>query len=488
MPLIDGKIVDYEMPPKHARVLLDTSKEWMYRVLYGGRSGAKDWTMAAVIIEMMLRKKLRILYTREVKLTIKNSAYQLIVDTINRLGYSNYFEANERRVTCTRNGSFITFMGLKDLNVNNVKSIEGMNICVICEAEDLSKESFKILDPTIREDGGEIWIQFNPQFEDDFVYEFCVTNPPEEMIADKVTYLDHPWNSKRTLKQAERAKKNDPDEYNHTWLGECRGSGGRFYPGIDREVHFKPHECNEQLYNFNYLSRYAQLFMAIDPHTVYYPACIWVARILLGKEYFYVIYNEFPTLSFFNDVYFHKVRKEKECKLTMNDFATMFRIMDCTVGNIQTTAKVIERYVDTRFAKASGAASWSTNTEGLITEWSKPENGRIKLKQPEERIIDVQKDIIREAIKVNEDIPTCSINQSRLLVYPHCHNVKDMLLNHRNNRDNTGEDEKRKDFSDALRICFAGMSKCRWIDPTIPDEKPHFESKRKGVNLCYNLE
>ncbi|MBN1294375.1 MAG: PBSX family phage terminase large subunit [Candidatus Latescibacteria bacterium] len=488
MPLVDGKFIELELPSeKHARVLFDDSRPWMYRVLYGGRSGAKDWSIAAACIEIALRTQKRFLFTREIQHTIKQSAHQLLRDTIDRLGYNSYFHVTEYKITCKATGSFFVFMGLKDLNKENVKSIEGINICVVCEAQDLTKESFDVLDPTIRQEGGEIWIQFNPQFDDDFVYEFCVTDPPSDMICEKVTYLDNKFNSDRTIKQAERMRIKDPEGYRHTWLGDCMGSGSKFYPCISKDVHFTAHECNERLFDFKFLASHAQLFMAMDPHTVYYPACIWVARLKMGKEFFYVVYNEFPTKSFFDGEYYYKLRKELQCTLTMNDLATMFRVLDCTVGDDQLDVDVVERYVDTRFAKASGAASWSTNTEGLIAEFAKPGNGGIVLRHPEERIIDVQKEIIREATKYNEEIPVCSINQSRFLVLPHCHNVKDTLLNHRNNRDNTAEDEKRKDFSDALRICFAGMSRYDWKDPKYDVEEKPFVLEQRKVDLCYTL-
>ncbi len=53
------------------------------------------------------------------------------------------------------------------------------------------------------------------------------------MIVEKVTYLDNPYNSDRTLKQAERAKEKDPESYKHIWLGECKGTGSKFY-GVNR--------------------------------------------------------------------------------------------------------------------------------------------------------------------------------------------------------------------------------------------------------------
>jgi phage terminase large subunit len=487
MPLENGKFTGLHLPEKHTGVLFDDSRKWRYRTLYGGRNGAKDWTIAAVCVEMGIRTSKRFLFTREVQHTIKHSAHQLLKDTVYRLNYQDYFDITDYKISCKLNETFFVFMGLKDLTVKNVKGIEGIDICVVCEAEDLTRESFIVLDPTIRHEGSEIWIQFNVQYEDDFVYDFCVSHPPENMICKKVNYLDHPYNTPEIIEQAERMKREDPAEYAHTWLGECIRAGGKFYPGFSREVHVKEHECNDQLYRFEYLVKYAQLFMAIDPHTVYYPFCVWIARIMLGKELFYIVYNEFPTLGFFNGEYYYKIRKTVPCTLSMPDMASMFKILDCTVGDEQYTVMISERYVDTRFAKAGGARSWSTNTEGLISEFSKPSNGGIFLKQPPERIIDIQKDIVRELIKINDGIPVCSINRARLLVMPHCHNVIDSLLNHRYDMGNATEDEKRKDPSDALRICFAGMSQCTWCDPASEESDKPFLLDIKKLEINHSL-
>jgi phage terminase large subunit len=487
MPLIDGKFEALHLPEKHTRVLFDSSCKWRYRALYGGRSAAKDWSIAAACVEMGIRTEKRFLFTREIQHTIKQSAHQLIKDTIHRLGYQDYFDIPDNKIKCKLNGTFFIFMGLRDLNAKNVKSIEGIDICVVCESEDLTKECFVVLDPSIRKPGSEIWIQFNSQYEDDFVYDFCVTNRPDNMICDKVTYLDHPYNPPEITEQAERMRQQDPKEYSHTWKGDCIRVGGRFYPEFSKEVNVKSHECNRALFDFKYLVDNAQLFMAIDPHTVYYPFCIWVARVKLGKEMYYVVYNEFPTVGFFNGDLYHKIRKTVPCTLTMNELAGMFRILDCTVGNDQFDVTIKERYVDTRFAKASGAKSWSTNTEGLVSEFSKPQNGGVILKQPQERIIDIQKDTIREAIKINDQIPICSINQSRLVVMPHCHNVIDSMINHRYDMDNVTEDEKRKDASDALRITFAGMSRVDWQDHVEMNKKKEFILNSTKCDVTYSL-
>ncbi len=177
MPLVNGKFTELEL-------FLNTQECcWIGQDLgcivhcTEVVAAQKTWSMAAVCIEIALRKRTRFLFTREIQLTIKQSATNCSKIQFTDYGYGEYFNPTDNKITCKLNDSFFVFMGLKDLNKNNVKSIEGINICVVCEAQDLTKESFEVLDPTIRQDGGEIWLQFNPQFEDDFVISICVMDP-----------------------------------------------------------------------------------------------------------------------------------------------------------------------------------------------------------------------------------------------------------------------------------------------------------------------
>lgn len=253
MPLVDGKILPLEMPSaKHARVLL--GGKWRYRVLHGGRNGAKDWSAIATAAEIAVRKPTRFLCTREIQKTIKESVHQLLSDTIKRLGYGRYFVITDNEIygkpgTSAEGSSFI-FTGLRDLNASNLKSIEAIDIAIIGEAENLTQKSFEILDPTIRKAGSEIWIFFNDKSTKDFVYQFCVINPPANMICEKVNYTDLPdeWLTQEVLDQANRMKVENPERYRRIWLGEP-GSGGQFFPEFGdhlREMpfHIQPHECN----------------------------------------------------------------------------------------------------------------------------------------------------------------------------------------------------------------------------------------------------
>jgi phage terminase large subunit len=226
MPLVDGEFIPLEFPSeKHARVLMDHSRPWRYRVLYGGRNGYKDWSIAATAIERAVRCPTRFLFTREVQLTLADSAHQLLKDTITRLGYDGYFTVLEKKIICHLNGSSIIFRGLNEKVSGDVKSMEGIDIAVVMEAEDLDEKSFcEDLDPTVRKPGSEIWIAFNTKQETGFVYNFCVTNPPENMLCEKVTYLDTNNPDKMLspviLDQANRMKLENYELYKNTWLGE----------------------------------------------------------------------------------------------------------------------------------------------------------------------------------------------------------------------------------------------------------------------------
>ena len=230
MPLVNGKFEDGEYPSKkHVRVLFDNSKAWRFRVLYGGRNGYKDWSYAQAAIERGIRKSTGFLFTREVQLTIADSAHKLLCDTIKRLGYQQYYTITNSKITCNINDTFFIFRGLNDLVSDDIKSTEGIDICVICEAQNLTEKSATDLFPTIRKAGSEIWIMFNTKLESDYVYQLCVVNPPDNMICDRVNYTDtnapEKMLSQVIIDEAERMKAMDYKKYEHVWLGMPSLSG-----------------------------------------------------------------------------------------------------------------------------------------------------------------------------------------------------------------------------------------------------------------------
>lgn len=394
------------------------------------------------------------------------------------MGVEHLFEFTEREIRHIGNGTTFIFKGIRNSSVDDIKSCEGVDYCWIEEGQNITGNSLDVLIPTIRKKGSEIWISFNPDMENDAVYKEFVVKLRDDCILVKINYDENPDCPDEIKKDAADMLKTDPAKYRHIYLGEPNGVGSRVFPTFTDQPDKHGTGIHVRAFDIEELARSAQTFMAMDPHTVYFPFMVWIARIPKGKEFMEIVYNEFPTLSFFDGKYYHEVRNSEVCTLPMIDLANMIKVFDQTIGDHLLPQKITERYVDTRFAKASGARSWSTQTDGLVAEFANPRNGGMVFKMPPERMIDVQRDNLREMLKYNENIPMCSINEPRFFVMPHCKNVIASLKFHRFNIGDSnraaGEDDKYKDPSDAVKICKAGMEKVEYKHPEDEGKKKPF--------------
>jgi hypothetical protein len=195
-------------------------------------------------------------------------------------------------------------------------------------------------------------------------------------------------------------------------------------------------------------------FMGIDPHSKYYPFCLWLAVVLNEhNDPEHIIYNEFPTYEYFNDFYSAQ-RKERKLELTLKELAALIKSYDGAEHGITVNA----RYADTRYSKGAGAENVMTNTIGMVETWKRVENGALYLSIPSEKLIDVQQLSIKTDLSYNKSIPLSPFNRPKLTVAPWCRNTIQMFRQHREDRHGKGEDEKYKDPSDALRILYAGVS------------------------------
>jgi phage terminase large subunit len=199
-----------------------------YKVAYGGRGSAKSWTIATFLVVLAYQKKLRILCCREIQKSIDDSVLQLLADTIQRLGLSQFFDVQRTQIL-GNNGSRFLFEGLRT-NTNKIKSMEGINIVWIEEAETVSNRSWNILIPTIRTRGSEIWVSFNPLDELDPAYQRFVIDPPEQCFSIKVNYNDNPWFTEELEYERLELKGKNPDLYDHVWEGNCfANKDGAYY-------------------------------------------------------------------------------------------------------------------------------------------------------------------------------------------------------------------------------------------------------------------
>lgn len=188
------------------------------RVLYGGRSSSKSWDAAGFATYLASNFKLRILCVRQFQNKIEESVYTLLKAQIDRFGLTSQFRILDNKIIGRETETEFLFYGLWR-SIDEIKSLEGIDILWIEEAHNLTEEQWKILEPTIRKAGSQIWIIFNPKLATDFVYRRFVLNPPPRTIKRLINYDENQFLSRTMLDVIEAARAEDEEEFAHIYLG-----------------------------------------------------------------------------------------------------------------------------------------------------------------------------------------------------------------------------------------------------------------------------
>lgn len=213
-----------------------------YKVARGGRGSAKSWSFARALLMKGIEKPLRILCTREVQKSIKDSVHKLLCDQITALGCGSFYQPLETEIR-GRNGTLFIFAGLSQQTVESIKSYEGVDIVWCEEAQAITKRSWDVLIPTIRKDGSEIWVSYNPELETDETHQRFTVNPPDDCVSVLVNYSDNPWFPEVLEKERIRCKVNDPLNYDNIWEGKCK-------PAVEGAIYYlevQNAEINQQI-------------------------------------------------------------------------------------------------------------------------------------------------------------------------------------------------------------------------------------------------
>lgn len=211
--------MDVEFPDK-LQFLFDP---YRYKVAHGGRGSGKSWGFARALLILGAQSTLRILCTREIQKSIKDSVKRLLDDQIEAMGLSEFYLSLETEIR-GRNGTEFLFAGLANHTVESIKSYEGIDIVWIEEAQTVIKKSLDILVPTIRRPKSEIWVTFNPVLDSDEVWTRFVVNPPPRSHVEQVNWVDNPWFPDVLELEREQCKIANPDDYDNIWEGKCRSA------------------------------------------------------------------------------------------------------------------------------------------------------------------------------------------------------------------------------------------------------------------------
>lgn len=192
-----------------------------YKILHGGRGSAKSWSIARALLILGAQRPLRVLCTREVQRSIRDSVHKLLSDQVQELGLGALYEV-QQAVIKGLNGTEFVFAGLSDQTAESIKSYEAVDICWIEEGQAISKRSLDILIPTIRKEGSEIWVSLNPELDTDPAYTRFVENPPPGSVVIEMNWRDNPWFPETLNRERLHAQSTLPmHEYDHIWEGKC---------------------------------------------------------------------------------------------------------------------------------------------------------------------------------------------------------------------------------------------------------------------------
>ncbi len=176
-----GRIIDTGM----ARVFAPLEQRGRYIGAHGGRGSAKSHYFAEKLVRRCVAMRgTHAVCIREVQKSLAQSAKRTIEGKIQTLGVGHLFDVQKAEIK-TPGGGLIIFQGMQNHTADSIKSLEGYDVAWVEEAQTLSQTSLRLLRPTLRKPGSELWFSWNPKKPDDPVDDFLRGNGPRK--------TDEPW-------------------------------------------------------------------------------------------------------------------------------------------------------------------------------------------------------------------------------------------------------------------------------------------------------
>ena len=224
-PLDYARLAGLELPP-WAIPFLSYDNRYTYWVAYGGRSGAKSWSIARVIATLATFTHQRVVIFRHTETSIKDSAFSLLKDTLMSSHVAQYWHLGALRMYCERTGSEVFSRGVSAPTMHSIKGLERVTIGWIEEGQAIEQKPFEMLTETlVRVPGVRIFVTWNPDQRHNPVYQQFVANQHARAYVVKVNYTDNPFLSADALANIDEFKRLYPTRFAHTYLGEVDDTG-----------------------------------------------------------------------------------------------------------------------------------------------------------------------------------------------------------------------------------------------------------------------
>lgn len=197
-----------------------------YKVLYGGRASSKSHDAAGFAVFLAANYTVKVLCARQFQNRIDESVYTLLKNKIENSEFKNEFVLTKNSILHKGTGSEFLFYGIAR-NLSEIKSTEGVDILWLEEANYLTEEQWITIEPTIRKQGSQIWLIFNPDEVMDYAYQNFVANPPDDTMVRQINWQENPFLSETMLKVIYSAYKRDRKLAEHVYGGVPKTGGDK---------------------------------------------------------------------------------------------------------------------------------------------------------------------------------------------------------------------------------------------------------------------
>jgi phage terminase large subunit len=195
-----------------------------FEVYYGGAGSGKSHFIAQKIVAKALVYDRKVLIMRKVGATIKDSVWQLVLDTLSGLGLLKFCGVNKSNFTIDLpSGSTLLFKGMDDSE--KIKSITGITDIWCEEATEFTEEDIEQLNLRLRARAQalQMFFSFNPVSKANWVYRRWFAKGVEitsDTVIHKSTYKDNRFLPADYIATIEKMAKTNPTYYRIYALGE----------------------------------------------------------------------------------------------------------------------------------------------------------------------------------------------------------------------------------------------------------------------------
>lgn len=195
-----------------------------FEIYYGGAGSGKSVFITQKILIKALSQKRKVLIMRKVGSTLKDSCWQLVLDTLSQFHVLTLCNINKSVQTIELpNGSIFLFKGMDDSE--KIKSIAGITDIWAEEATEFTEEDIEQLNLRLRAktDGLQMYFSFNPVSKANWVYRRWFRDGAiihDDTVIHRSTYKDNRFLPDAYIETIEKMSQTNPTYYRIYALGE----------------------------------------------------------------------------------------------------------------------------------------------------------------------------------------------------------------------------------------------------------------------------